>query len=35
MLHLDQCIPRAWHGFGVPFRHHSARYEITVRTPAA
>ena len=29
-LHLDPCIPRAWPGFAVSFRYHSARYELTV-----
>jgi cyclic beta-1,2-glucan synthetase len=33
MLHLDPCIPRAWHGLEIRFRHHSARYEITVENP--
>src|SRR5204863_6819049 len=32
-LHLDPCIPRAWRGFEITFRHHSARYEITVENP--
>jgi cyclic beta-1,2-glucan synthetase len=32
-LHLDPCIPRAWRGFEVRFRHHSARYEIAVENP--
>jgi hypothetical protein len=34
MLHLDPCIPRAWHGFKVRFRHHSARYEDQGREPS-
>jgi cyclic beta-1,2-glucan glucanotransferase len=29
-LHLDPCIPRAWRGFEIEFRYHSARYEIAV-----
>ena len=32
-LHLDPCIPRAWRGFDIRFRYHSARYEITVENP--
>jgi len=32
-LHLDPCIPRAWRGFEIHFRYHSARYEITVENP--
>ena len=32
-LHLDPCIPRAWRGFEIAFRYHSARYEITVENP--
>jgi cyclic beta-1,2-glucan synthetase len=32
-LHLDPCIPRAWRGFEIRFRHRSARYEIAVENP--
>ena len=32
-LVLDPCIPRAWPGFEISFRYHSARYEITVENP--
>ncbi len=32
-LYLDPCIPRAWRGFDITFRYHSARYEITVENP--
>jgi cyclic beta-1,2-glucan synthetase len=32
-LYLDPCIPRAWRGFRVDFRYHSARYEISVENP--
>jgi cyclic beta-1,2-glucan synthetase len=32
-LHLDPCIPRAWRGYEIRFRHHSARYEIAVENP--
>jgi cyclic beta-1,2-glucan synthetase len=32
-LHLDPCIPRAWRGFALSFRYHSARYEIAVENP--
>jgi cyclic beta-1,2-glucan synthetase len=34
MMHLDPCIPRAWRSFGITFRYHSSRYEITVENPA-
>jgi cyclic beta-1,2-glucan synthetase len=32
-LYLDPCIPRAWRGFDITFRYHSARYEINVENP--
>jgi cyclic beta-1,2-glucan synthetase len=32
-LYLDPCIPRAWRGFVITFRYHSARYEINVENP--
>jgi cyclic beta-1,2-glucan synthetase len=32
-LYLDPCIPRAWRGFRIDFRYHSARYEISVVNP--
>ena len=32
-LTLDPCIPRAWPGFSIDFRYHSARYEIIVENP--
>ena len=32
-LLLDPCIPRAWRGFEIDFRYHSARYEIQVSNP--
>ena len=32
-LELDPCIPRAWPGFAITFRHRSARYEIEVENP--
>jgi cyclic beta-1,2-glucan synthetase len=32
-LVLDPCIPRAWAGFAIAFRHRSARYAITVENP--
>ncbi len=32
-LLLDPCIPRAWPGFEIAFRHRSARYEIAVENP--
>jgi cyclic beta-1,2-glucan synthetase len=33
-LYLDPCIPRAWRGFELSFRYHSARYEIHVENPS-
>ena len=33
MLLLDPCIPKAWQGFEISYRHRSARYEITVENP--
>jgi cyclic beta-1,2-glucan synthetase len=32
-LLLDPCIPRAWPGFEIDFRYHSAKYEIVVQNP--
>jgi cyclic beta-1,2-glucan synthetase len=32
-LIIDPCIPRAWPGFEIDFRYHSARYEIVVQNP--
>jgi cyclic beta-1,2-glucan synthetase len=32
-LLLDPCIPRAWRGYEIDFRYHSARYEIVVENP--
>jgi cyclic beta-1,2-glucan synthetase len=32
-LLLDPCIPRAWPGYELTFRYHSARYEIVVENP--
>jgi cyclic beta-1,2-glucan synthetase len=32
-LALDPCIPRAWPGFTIAFRYHSARYDIVVENP--
>ena len=32
-LQIDPCIPRAWPGFEIDFRYHSARYEIVVENP--
>ncbi len=32
-LLLDPCIPRAWPGYEIAFRYHSARYEIVVENP--
>jgi len=35
MLHIDPCIPRAWPGFSITFRYHSAVYEIRVENPSS
>jgi cyclic beta-1,2-glucan synthetase len=32
-LVLDPCIPRAWPGFTIEFRHQAARYTIVVENP--
>ena len=32
-LCVDPCIPRAWQGFTLTYRHGTARYEITVENP--
>jgi len=32
-LHLDPCIPRAWRGYRISFRYHSARYLLSVQNP--
>ncbi len=32
-LHLDPVIPRAWPGFEITFRYHSARYALKVDNP--
>src|SRR5204863_7954131 len=32
-LLIDPCVPKAWNGFEVEFRYHSARYTITVENP--
>jgi cyclic beta-1,2-glucan synthetase len=32
-LVIDPCIPRAWPGFEIGFRHRSARYEVVVDNP--
>jgi cyclic beta-1,2-glucan synthetase len=32
-LVVDPCIPRAWPGFEMVFRYHSARYAIVVENP--
>ncbi len=32
-LLLDPCIPRAWPGYRIDFRYHSARYRIVVENP--
>jgi cyclic beta-1,2-glucan synthetase len=32
-LVIEPCIPRAWKGFEMSFKYHSARYEIAVENP--
>jgi cyclic beta-1,2-glucan synthetase len=32
-LLIDPCVPKAWRGFEMVFRYHSARYEIAVENP--
>jgi len=32
-LLIDPCIPRAWSGFSITFRHRSARYDVVVENP--
>ena len=32
-LHLDPCIPRAWRGYKISFRYHSAQYQLSVQNP--
>jgi len=32
-LELEPCIPRAWPGYAIDFRYHSARYAIVVENP--
>jgi cyclic beta-1,2-glucan synthetase len=32
-LLLEPCIPRAWPGYQIDFRYHSATYEIVVENP--
>ncbi len=32
-LVLDPCVPKAWPGFQIAFRYHTARYEIAVENP--
>jgi cyclic beta-1,2-glucan synthetase len=33
-LLIDPCIPKAWPGFEIAFRHRSARYDIVVENPS-
>jgi len=32
-LIIDPCVPKAWPGFQLAFKYHSARYEIAVENP--
>jgi cyclic beta-1,2-glucan synthetase len=32
-LHIDPCIPRAWKGFAITYRHGGTHYRITVQNP--
>ena len=34
VLVLDPCIPGAWEGFDIAFRHRTSRYEIAVQNPS-
>jgi len=34
VLSIDPCVPPAWRGFEIEFRHRSARYHIVVENPA-
>jgi cyclic beta-1,2-glucan synthetase len=33
VLSIDPCIPKAWPGFEMVYKHRSARYEIAVENP--
>jgi cyclic beta-1,2-glucan synthetase len=33
LLVVDPCVPKAWPGFQISFRHRPARYEIAVENP--
>jgi cyclic beta-1,2-glucan synthetase len=33
ILHMKPCIPKAWKGFEIKYRHFSTRYEISVENP--
>ena len=32
-LSINPCIPRAWNGFEITYKHGSARYHISVENP--
>ena len=32
-LIMDPCVPKAWPGFEIDFRYHSARYKVAVTNP--
>ena len=32
-LFMDPCVPKAWPGFELSFRYHSARYDVQVENP--
>jgi cyclic beta-1,2-glucan synthetase len=32
-LYIDPCIPKAWPGYSITFRYHSATYLIRVENP--
>ena len=32
-LKIDPCVPKAWPGFEIVFRHRSAKYDIVVENP--
>ncbi len=33
LLAMDPCIPKRWKSFSLSYRHHTARYEVSVENP--
>jgi cyclic beta-1,2-glucan synthetase len=33
-LRFDPCVPRTWRDFEIAFRHHTTRYEVSVKNHA-